>query len=93
MTHARGLLAPILGATLGILTALAPLAARASDDDYHCREVRPGHLECDDMVVQGRPQTPGGFYVLHRSALGWEATDLRRSFRREIVRSTGERPF
>jgi len=50
-------------------------------------------IEIDPIVVHGRRQAPAAFYVLHRSSLGYEVTDLRSSFVRRIVESVRQPPL
>jgi hypothetical protein len=53
----------------------------------------PRVIEIDPIVVHGRRQEPAAFYVLRRSSLGTEVTDLRSSFVRQIVESVRRSPL
>jgi len=53
----------------------------------------PRVIEIETIVVHGRRQEPAAFYVLKRSSLGYEVTDLRESFVRRIVRSVRRAPL
>jgi hypothetical protein len=82
-TMTRRSLALIVLALLG--TAQAALA--------NDREPRPKVIELDDIVIESEVQKPTAFYILNRSNLGYEVTDLRTSFLDEIVRSAQQDPF
>lgn len=74
--------------TILVLVASAAPLARAQDP-----EPRPRVIEIDPIDVVGRRQKPAAFYVLHRSSLGYEVTDLRSSFVRQIVESVRRAPL
>lgn len=76
----------LLTLALGLLAAPA-----AAQDTPQCREIRPGLLRCDDIVVEGRG--PAGFVVLPRSRAHWEPPPLRRDLHREVPRTVRREPF
>lgn len=77
-----------IAAALLFAVSLAPAAhAQPPEGDG------PRVIEIETIVVHGRRQEPAAFYVLKRSSLGYEVTDLRESFVRQIVRSVRRAPL
>lgn len=81
----------LLTAALTLLPAALAAPQVAAQDEPQCREVRPGLLQCTEIVIEGRG--PSGFYVLTRSQLGWEPPPLRRELHREVARTVRRAPF
>ena len=46
-----------------------------------------------EIVVPGRVQRPAAVFVLERTPAPGEASEIRRSFVEEIIRSVGSQPF
>lgn len=54
---------------------------------------QPRVIQLERMVVHGRRQSPGAFYVLHRATLGYDIGELRTRFIGKVVASVRRRPF
>jgi hypothetical protein len=77
---------------IGVLAAagvLVGVATSASADEPGASRV----IELERTTIVGERQQPEAMYILHRSPTGYEVRDLRASFVREVIRSTGEAPF
>jgi hypothetical protein len=73
-----------------LFLALLGTSQAASAND---RDPRSKVIELDDIVIESEVQKPTAFYILNRSNLGYEVTDLRTSFLDEIVKSAHQDPF
>lgn len=89
------LLAMTLTASAGAALAQdgAPQGGEPQDGAPQCREVRPGHVECDPRVIEGTPQRPRAFVLIDRARDRYEAPPLERDLAREIRRSVRRAPF
>ncbi len=83
----------ILGALLAMTISASAGAALAQDGEPQCREVRPGHVECDTRVIEGTPQRPRAFVLIDRARERYEPTPLERDLAGEIRRSVRRAPF
>lgn len=57
------------------------------------RKRAPKVIQLEEIKIEGRVQKPNAFYILNRSNLGYEVTDLRTSFVEEVVKSVRREPF
>ncbi|MFI5307273.1 MAG: hypothetical protein ACHQ53_07975 [Polyangiales bacterium] len=78
-----------LGFALFALASLVARGAAAQDK----RPKAPKVIELEEIKIEGRVQKPNAFYILNRSALGYEVMELRTSFVQEVVRAVRKDPF
>lgn len=74
---------------LAVLGAAGASVASAQD----AAKRKPKVIQLEEIQIEGRVQKPNAFYILNRSALGYEPTELRTSFVKEIVRTVRKDPF
>ena len=81
----------ILTTVTGALAMAASLSLPVAAQDR--ARPAPVVVELPPMDIVGSRQQPGAMYVLSRTEGGYEVTELRTSFVREVVRSTAAEPF
>lgn len=53
----------------------------------------PKVIQLEEIRIEGRVQKPNAFYILNRSNLGYEVTELRTTFLKDVVQSVEKEPF
>lgn len=81
----------LAAATLAAAATTVALASPAAAQDR--ARPAPVVVELPTTTIVGTQQRPGALYVLSRTRAGYEVTELRASFVREVVRSTEAEPF
>lgn len=82
----------MLAMTLAMLVG-AVLIVTASSAVAQSGRGRPRVIQLEEIRIEGRVQKPNAFYILNRSSIGYEITELRTSFLKRVVRSVRKAPF